>query len=57
MCALCVVCGKNGLEEMGEEEGFIRDLENEVRNGKNVCTLCDFNGKWLKDSSFLCSLH
>jgi hypothetical protein len=20
---------------------------------KNVCTLCDFNGRWLKDSNFL----
>jgi hypothetical protein len=29
-----MVCGKEGLEEVGEEEGFIRDLKSEVREGK-----------------------
>jgi hypothetical protein len=26
-----VVCGKEGLEEMGEGERFIKDLESEVK--------------------------
>jgi hypothetical protein len=34
MWALCVVCGKEGLKEVREEEGFIRDLENEVKDGE-----------------------
>jgi hypothetical protein len=34
MWALCVVCGKEGLKEVGEEEGFIRDFENKVKNGE-----------------------
>jgi hypothetical protein len=55
MWALCVVCEKERLKEVGEEEGFIRDLESEVRNGeKNMYFVCDFNGRWLKDLSFLC---
>jgi len=29
-----VVCGKKGLKEVGEEEGLIKDLQNEVKNGK-----------------------
>ncbi len=54
MWALCVECGKEGLEELGEEEGFIRDLENEVRKGeKCMYFVCDFNGRWLKYSRFL----
>jgi hypothetical protein len=31
MWALNVVYGKEGLDEVGEEEGFIRDLESEAR--------------------------
>jgi hypothetical protein len=30
---------KEGLEDMGEEEGFIKDLENEVRKG-GMYVLC-----------------
>ncbi len=42
MWVLCVVSGKKGLlEEMGEGERFIRNLESEVKEGKkSVCTLC-----------------
>jgi hypothetical protein len=36
MWALSVVCGKEGLEEVGEGEGFIRDLESEVEDGE-IC--------------------
>jgi hypothetical protein len=39
MCALCVVCWK-GLEEAREGESFIRNLENEVREGENMYVLC-----------------
>lgn len=48
-----MVCEKKGLEEV--EEGFIRDLKSEVREGEK-CTyfVCDFNGRWSKDSSILC---
>lgn len=46
-----MVCGKEGLEE----EGFIRDLESEVREGKKcIYFVCDFDGRWLKDLSLLC---
>jgi hypothetical protein len=47
MWVLCVVCGK-------EEEGFIKGLEIEVKNGeKCMYFVCDFNGRWLKDLNFL----
>ncbi len=50
-----MVCEKRGLEEVGEEKGFIRDLENEVREGERcMYFVCDFNGRWSKDSSILC---
>jgi len=30
----------------------------EERNGeRNMYFVCDFNGRWLKDSSFLCCVH
>jgi hypothetical protein len=57
MWALCVVCVKEGLEEVRKEEGFIKDLESEVRDGKKcMYFVCDFNGRWLKDTSFLCCI-
>jgi hypothetical protein len=54
MLALCVICGKEELEEVGEDEGFIRYLgewgitwecktlvERDVKKRrKNVCTWC-----------------
>jgi hypothetical protein len=54
MWASCVICGKDRLEEVGEE-GLIRDLENEMRNGE-ICMyfLCDLTRRWLKNSSLLC---
>jgi hypothetical protein len=46
MWALYVVCGKEGLKEVGKEEGFSRDLESEVRKGKKcMYFVCDFNGR------------
>jgi hypothetical protein len=67
MWALCVVCGKGGLEEVGEDEGDMRELfsggiknfplESDGRNGERCMHFgCDFNGKGLKDSSFLCCI-
>ncbi len=42
---------------MKEEEGFIRDLESEMRNGERcMYFVCDFNGRWSKDLSFLCCI-
>jgi hypothetical protein len=50
-----VVCEKEGLDEVGEEHGFIRDLKSEVREGERcMFFVCDFNGRWSKDLSFLC---
>jgi hypothetical protein len=35
-----VVCGKEGLKEMGEGERFIRDLKSEVKKGEKMYVLC-----------------
>jgi hypothetical protein len=48
---------ERGLEEVGEKEGFIRNLENEVNDGKKcMYFMCDFNGRRLKDMSLLCCI-
>jgi hypothetical protein len=46
MWALCVVCEKKGLKEMGKEEGLIKNLVSEVKNGK-ICMyfVCDVYGR------------
>jgi hypothetical protein len=38
--------GRDSLKTFGDGEDLLKSVEE--RNGK-VCTLCDFNGKWLKD--------
>jgi len=35
-----VVCGKEGLEEMGEGERFIKNLESEVKKGEKMYVFC-----------------
>jgi len=40
MWALCVVCGKEGLEEMGKGKRFIRNLESEVKEGEKMYVFC-----------------
>jgi hypothetical protein len=40
MWVLCVVCGKEGLEEMGEGERFIKDLESEVKERQKMYVFC-----------------
>jgi hypothetical protein len=47
-----------GIRGNGRGRRIIKNLENEMRQGeKCMYFVCDFNGKWLMDSSFLCSLH
>jgi hypothetical protein len=40
MWVLCAVCGKEGLEEMGKGERLTKDLEGELKEGKNMYVLC-----------------
>jgi hypothetical protein len=62
-----VVCGEKGQEEV-EKDGEIHSIfwgsgtiwecqtlmERDVRNGKIcMCFVCDFNGRWLKDSNLM----
>jgi hypothetical protein len=39
-CKPCVVCGKEGLEEVGKKVGFIKDSERKVNDGKKMYVLC-----------------
>jgi hypothetical protein len=58
------VCGvwRRGIEEgggkrlkiFGKWKTFTWSVEE--RNGKKKCTLCDYNGRWLKDLNFLCCI-
>ncbi len=65
---MSLVCGMwgRGIEEVGENEGIHLDicvgygelsLESDGKNEKK-CTylVCDFNERWLKDSSFFVAL-
>jgi hypothetical protein len=62
-----VICGEGGLREglggFGINSRLLGDVELSLgkwKKGmeKEVCILlCDFNGRWLKDSSFLCSIN
>jgi hypothetical protein len=56
-----------GIEEVGEDEGDALEIcvgygklfsfESDGRNGKRCMYLvCDFNGRWLKDSNYLCCI-